>query len=399
VFIGQTWWLPRVSMTKERPEDASETVSLDEAETVLFPTRGHSRMHFDAVRRHAVASISSFTLPLGLAVAGALTVVLQTWGDVVAGAVGCGLALLVNKWRPALIVGAAAAFGAILTHELHPATPSFALGFALIAAAVALNMSARPIAPSGFIASTASIACAVVLVACSVTVRPLHVHGDGLGTGWAAILLGAALFLLVARDVRQLRPVAGVLSLVGFLATLATVLVLIDHAFPSSSRIWFEAIGAGLTIATLLVLTNPTTALRRVDESFERITKRLQQPLDAPATSLISWIPAWVAKRQKTATIYETFSDGRLRSHAAGGLGKPGRRPYLPLYRSLLEIEFRRTGALSEPAWEFAFTAVGVTGEANRETDPDVDLDPLRVDSFLVQWTPTTLVLDGGASS
>jgi hypothetical protein len=103
-----------------------------------------------------------------------------------------------------------------------------------------------------------------------------------------------------------------------------------------------------------------------------------------------------LTKNQRLFSIFETFTDGRVtRKVLVRGL--PGTWPrwsrrHLPLYRSFLEIEFRRPRAAGEP-WHFCFTAHAVTGTATTDNTGDPDMRPsapVVADAFVVKWHPDT---------
>jgi hypothetical protein len=395
VFIGQTWWLDRIEKT--------EPANLREAETVLFPARGHSRIYFDAVRRRAVRHFSTFTVPLGLAAAGACLVVPQMWGDVVFAAVIAVLMLVVGKLKAAMVTAASGGGLALaLAYLWHPATPTFTLGAALVAMALALNMSARPISRIGLWWPAVAIAVTGVMAALTCVPRPLELGGHHFGARSAAIALMAGTALLAARNTRACHDWRdNTVAVLGYAVIFLVALTFVHRAFPVGAAklfdvcgfalVWAELIGAAIVLVVVLLVTNPTSFLRSPQKAFDDIAESLSEDGPAPTVKKRSWLVAQVAKRQKTASIYETFSDGRLDTKASRGKGEPVTETFLPLYRSFLEIEYReaRVSTVEVPVWDFAFTAVGVTGEPT--TDSGGTLDPLVVDAFQVRWTPAAL--------
>lgn len=104
----------------------------------------------------------------------------------------------------------------------------------------------------------------------------------------------------------------------------------------------------------------------------------------------------WVTSHQKVFSTYETFTDGRVDQRTTLSFEDgSAKRVFLPLYRSYLEIEFRRVDPLRD-LFEFAFTAVAVTGQATRDDDHTNEEagEPAVIDGFRVQWEPEGMIVD-----
>jgi hypothetical protein len=341
VVIGQTYWMGEISVHEQVGDQLIECF---EAESVLFPTRQHSRLFADSITRRA-AKRTRFTLPLGFLAAALITAV----------------------W-------------AIACHFVsHPGGPGFASSISLVAAAVAVNISARPITRRGRIASIAFAAAASVPVWWPSTVRGIGglAAGDVRALITAGLIGGLALLLLGDWLNRPSIPSIARNSASGlaFAALVAAGAgLLLAASKPGSGAVKVVAAIAALSLIVVLALT---------DKLSRRVT--VQSADEAPLR-----VSRWLAKRQKWFSIYETFTDGRL--HATSTLVNDGvrSRVKIPLYRSFLEIEFRQQS--DDNRWWFAFTAFAVSGEETSDTASGGDAPaPVVVDAFEVIWSPTSL--------
>jgi hypothetical protein len=334
VFIGQTYWIEPVDI--DEAQDAEpDTVRCLENETVFFPQRAHSRLFLQAIVRRSVTH-PQFTLPIGLVAAGVLTIVL-------------------------------AILNAIARGAFH--APHGWAGVSLGLIAVAVNMSARPITWKGGFLSLGVGAVGALLI--HVPDRP---QGIGSVTAIDAerAMIGAVvvgLLLLVVGSVAPLWPwMRTALSLIGALAVLAA----------SSAVVLLSVRRARLTdvLVAAIVLAGLAT-VAYVTELFRRnIT--VEKAFDEPR-----WLSRKLSKRQRLFSIYETFTDGRLNHRRRIKYLGETHTPKLPLYRSFLEIEHVRD---KDGRWTFAFTAFGVTGEANTDTNPASNQAPRKIDAFEVNW-------------
>jgi hypothetical protein len=359
VYIGQTAWLDLVQL--DEPAGA-DRIRCHETETVLFPPRAHSRLYLDAIIRQARRRVR-FTLPIALGVAGLL-----------------GLAL----WA------------------VHVPAPDPAVDGALLLCGVATNISARPIGLRGRVAavSTAAVGAALAVVGARHGVAPL---GHELGRGATRVLLAAAfgggqLLLQLGESARLSATRAGrrvgttISGGAGALLVGASALAFgaaSGHgAVPRVVAVVLGALGVASAAATWLLVSRVS-----VDEAFHDANAVLEgnPPRRKRRRRAVT---NWLASNQRRFSIYETFTDGRL-TQTASLRGLDG-RCYMPLYRSVLEIEFRRDA--STPGWELAFTAYAVTGEDIGDTHEEAAGDPapapVVVDAFDVRWQPGRLDVD-----
>lgn len=337
VFIGQTSWMDKVKID-ESNDAQPDHVQCREEETVFFPQRAHSRLFLQAIIARSIKN-ARFTLPIGLLAAGLLTL----------------LVALVN---------------AIVRGHIH--APHGEAGAVLVLAAIAVNTSARPITVKG-----AALSFGFGLAGAALVCWPDHPQGLWFltreQTRWAlpgALLLGL-LCLLIGSVSRPHHILRAGLSVVGTALVAASALAVLALSVP---RHW-EAI---VIVVTILVLS-----LACVAYATELFTPKVavEGSYETPPRP----VSAALAKRQRTFSIYETFTDGRLKHETTLRQGGAKHAVKMPLYRSFLEIEHARD---TSGRWTFAFTAFGVTGEANSDTDAGSDVPPKVVDAFEVHWAP-----------
>ena len=350
VFVGQTFWMPKVAIAEDTPNGH---VECDEVDTVLFPTRAHSRLFIDAIMRKSLQRVR-FTLFIALAIAGILTIALAAAGALLGGHVGLG--------------------------DLASARPDVLSGVSLLLIAVAVNTSAHPIARSGRVgvAAFAVLGCAAAALGVE---RGLGVgsHAAGIAQSRGAIVaffaVGVVLLLSPGPGHLTRGRAGGCIVGIGALGSL-------DAAFPAGAQAaWAIAGILVVTVAVLAVASRWAFPRLTVDAAIDEVGSALSAPslwLRIRRASV-----GWLAKRQRLlSTLCETFSDGRLTETTNLDVGICG-RPYVPLYRSFLEIEYQRDPP--GQGWEFRFTAFAVTGEATSDTT-DAARPPIIVDAFDVSW-------------
>jgi Calcineurin-like phosphoesterase len=354
VFVGQTFWLPKVEI--DGPGAGNARVRCSESDTVLFPQRAHSRLFVDAIMRKSLRRVR-FTLFLALAIAGAVAIALWLFAELFSGHLG---------------------LGGLSSIGVHPG-----VGIALIAMAVAVNASAHPIAASGrtFVAASALVGCAAAGVGVE---RGIGIGGHTIAVAWSRgviallFVLGTALLLTPGPEHRLRGRVGGVLVAAGAIASL-------DSGLPAGTQALWPIAGILILIAAVLGVAS-RWAFRRIP-----VERAFGDVADAIGSTPSPWLrvrlaaAGWLAKRQRLlSSLCETFSEGRLseQSRLPGQAGTP----FVPLYRSFLEIEYERvTGG---DGWRFTFTAFAVTGEATSDTTHPA-APPVIADAFDVLWEPT----------
>jgi hypothetical protein len=158
---------------------------------------------------------------------------------------------------------------------------------------------------------------------------------------------------------------------------------------PDSGAAKWLALGVGL--AALVLTAAPWLLVGRIsikDAHNEAELGLEGNPPRSPRKVVRRTVGNWLARNQRFFSFFETFTNGRL-TQKAKLKGWPV-RTYMPLYRSYLEIEFRRAADEPEETWDFGFTAYGVTGEDTADSG-DIAHDPVIIDSFRAHLTGDTL--------
>jgi Calcineurin-like phosphoesterase len=375
VYIGQTIAVRTVDINA-RLDEGNETIECREDEMVLFPVRAHSRIYLSAIVRRALRR-ARFTFPVGAAFV-ALFVFL-VWV----------VSFFPPDGLPVANAGAA---------------------FAILLVAVAVNISARPRTLMAYFVSLACAALGILLAKWSAH-RGVDLLGVEMTEDRASLVIGAAFLggLLTLQfgespllsGSRGARLVGQAVSLAaGFILWAATVGTLYVASPPGRGSFIFlvvDGLVALLPIASAYLIGGLMTVERAFDEE--------KAALDAPGAKG-PWrrrIVRWATAHQRVFSIFETFTEGRVDQHVRvrgmSGNGPILARRYLPLYRSFLEIEFRKPRAPQEP-WCFAFTAHAVTGTATSDTTEGTG-PPTIADAFAFNWRATTGVeiLDADAAA
>jgi hypothetical protein len=347
VFIGQTYWLPRIDDTPQT--DGNDTISIDEHDTVLFPTRAHSFLYWDKLVRQSRRS-AQFASSVALTVAAVASILLWVALHVLA------------------VVGS------------PQREPSLLAPLLLLATAATANMSARPITRSARVETGGAAVAVAALVYWWLGRTSI---GAGLVAG--AVLLQLADISFFGRGARRLvHRVLAVLACLA-LALAATGLVATSfgrHASERWSHGWALAI-ALVAIGAMLALTRCFYRTPSVRDTYGALATELTTG-GRHRLSLIIRLTRIFGQHQKLFSIFETFNDGRLRHRVRRPSG--GGSSFLPLYRSFVEIESLRD---EHGMWQLEFTAYGVTGEDT--TDTGGSAKPVVVDRFQVRWRPGEL--------
>jgi len=361
VFIAQTAWLSYVSLDDTA---APDTIHCDELETVFFPARAHSRLYLDAVIRQSSRRVR-LTLPLALVAASLIGLML------------CGVQAVLARTGIQIPVPNALACA------------SLAVG------ALAINIGARPISFGGRLAALIVAAAAGALAANSVrhgvalAEQSLSHDGTRLAVALAPLLgqvllqLGESATLSATRPRRWLGTTVSALA--GLIIIAGSVCAL-NAAAPNSHTARLVALGVPVAAVVLTALPWLLVKGVSVEEAFDDATRALAGQPPTREHKIRRAGLSWLARNQRRFSVFETFTDGRLTQRTRLKAGPS--RSYLPLYRSFLEIEFRRDPG--KDAWEFGFTAYGVTGESTRDTTSGTEA-PIIVDAFKARWQPNQL--------
>jgi hypothetical protein len=365
VFIGQTAWLDYIAIVDSAGDDF---LCCDELEVRLFPRRAHSRLYLDAVIHQAARRVR-FTLPIALLAAAASGLVL---------------------WPVSLVLKAAG-------REQLP-LPSPAIDAAFILSALAVNISARPISRGGRLVAlgtggaAAGISAALVRHGLALDGRSLGEQATR-GAVFGGLMLGQLLLQAGESPLLSRSPALRVLGVTVSAAAGAAIVAgsgcaVLANAPDSGAAKWL-ALGVGL--AALALTAAPWLLVGRIsiEDAHNEAELGLEgNPPRSPRKVVRRTVGNWLARNQRFFSFFETFTNGRL-TQKAKLKGWPV-RTYMPLYRSYLEIEFRRAADEPEETWDFGFTAYGVTGEDTADSG-DIAHDPVIIDSFRAHLTGDTL--------
>ena len=335
-FIGQTASLPRV-----HHDDVvnGDEVRFFESDTMLFPRRGHSRLYLDAIIRQSRHRVR-LTLPIFLAATG--------------------------------VIG-------LLAWALHLPAPHGAALVGVLTGGVAANVGARPVPGAGrLVAGTLAAAGAGLLAwggSSDVATGSILLVVVGAFVGQLALQLAQIAWLDETKTRRLVGQIVSAIAGLAIAAASVAGLALAAGRGTSDRVVLFAILGAGVLATVAATLPVPWRI------TVEEARGQAEDVVAADAPPLHWWnrVVPFIASHQRVFSTYETFTDGRVDQrttlhHARG----PAEHVFLPLYRSFLEIEFRRIDAPRGDAgtgpagdrFEFVFTALAVTGQATTEDEP-----------------------------
>jgi MFS family permease len=302
VFIGQTAWLPKVDIN-DRVDGGA--VHADEPETVLFPTRAHSRLYLEAIIRQSARRVR-LTLPIVLLLTG---------------------------------------LGWIVLYLVHTPAPNPGAGFGILATAIATNMSTRPTSRRGRTASFAISAAGGALAALGAYIAAHPRYGSraeqtvGIAIGFIALHMllqvAEASPFSTSRGMRWIGTALSALAGASLLAlSLFAGFAAAEQSHAADLAVLIPAlIGIAVVLALLGFLITGVTAEGAFNDEARVLSG--ETAMTAPRRRRFA---TWFATNQRRFSIFETFTGGRAHQHAwltsdelVLGLVKRRRRVFLPL--------------------------------------------------------------------